>query len=105
MKKIITRFAPSPTGFLHIGGIRTALINFIIVKQSKISIPESKFLLRIEDTDQIRSKDIYKQSILEGLRWMGINWDNEPIIQTQRINRHQEIAFELVKRVKKFLKI
>jgi len=98
MKKIITRFAPSPTGFLHIGGVRTALINFIVVKQLRISIPESKFLLRIEDTDKIRSKDIYKQSILNGLRWMGINWDNEPIIQSQRINRHQEIAHELLKR-------
>ena len=72
MNTIITRFAPSPTGYLHIGGIRTALINYIISKQSKINNADSKFLLRIEDTDKKRSKQQYVESIIDGLKWLGI---------------------------------
>ena len=75
MNDVVARFAPSPTGFLHIGGIRTALINYIVVQQSKKDNAKSKLLLRIEDTDILRSKNEYKKSILDGLEWMGIKWD------------------------------
>ncbi|MDC1060242.1 glutamate--tRNA ligase, partial [Alphaproteobacteria bacterium] len=92
MTKIITRFAPSPTGNLHIGSARTALINFIC-KSKKI---DSKLYLRIEDTDKERSKEEFKDNILNGLKWLGIDWDNEPQIQSQNINRHLEIANKLL---------
>ena len=97
MNKIITRFAPSPTGNLHIGSIRTALINYIYSLQSKNNL-ESKFLLRIEDTDKARSKNEFKENILNGLSWLGIKWDSEPIIQSERIERHKEIANLLLKK-------
>ena len=90
MEKIIARFAPSPTGLLHVGGIRTALINFIIVQKSKVYFPDSKFLLRIEDTDLIRSKNTFKDNILDGLKWLGLNWDDKVIIQSDRIERHKK---------------
>ena len=67
------RFAPSPTGHLHIGGARTALFNWAYARRTG-----GKFLLRIEDTDRERSKPEYERSILEGLRWMGIDWDEGP---------------------------
>ena len=102
MNSIITRFAPSPTGNLHIGSIRTALINYIISKQAKKKFPDSKFLLRIEDTDKKRSKIEFKESIINGLNWMGINYDNEPYIQSSEIKRHQEVALELLKSDKAF---
>ena len=92
MTKLITRFAPSPTGNLHIGGARTALINYILSAQSATS----KLYLRIEDTDKNRSTEEYKDNILSGLSWLGINWDNEPQIQSQNINRHLEIANKLL---------
>ena len=92
MTKIITRFAPSPTGNLHIGSARTALINFIC-KSKDI---DSKLYLRIEDTDKERSKEEFKNNILSGLQWLGIDWDNEPQIQSQNINRHLEIANKLL---------
>ncbi len=88
MTQIITRFAPSPTGNLHIGSARTALINFIVTKQN----PLSKFYLRIEDTDKKRSKKEFTQNILDGLAWLGIKWEKEIQIQSERIERHQEIA-------------
>ena len=97
MKAIITRFAPSPTGNLHLGGIRTALINYIIVQQAKKQNSKSKFLLRIEDTDKERSNDQFKENIIEGLNWLDINYDGEIIIQSERLERHQEIAHELIK--------
>ncbi len=97
MKDIIARFAPSPTGFLHIGGIRTALINYIIVQQAKLIGSNSKFLVRIEDTDKIRSKKEYENSIIKGLKWMGIKWDDEIINQSNNNIRHKEIAYELLK--------
>ena len=96
MNDVVARFAPSPTGFLHIGGIRTALINYIVVQQSKKERANSKLLLRIEDTDITRSKDKYKKSILDGLIWMGINWDGDVQIQSERIKRHKEIAYKLL---------
>lgn len=89
---IITRFAPSPTGNLHIGSARTALINFIISKQD----PLSRFYIRIEDTDKKRSKSQFTENILNGLKWLRINWDNEIQVQSQRIKRHQEIAYKLL---------
>ncbi len=94
MTKIITRFAPSPTGNLHIGSARTALINYIISKQNT----SSKFYLRIEDTDKKRSKPEYTENIIKGLNWLGLNWDNEPQVQSKRINRHQQVVKDLLKK-------
>ena len=96
MSKIITRFAPSPTGYLHIGGIRTALINHLIVEKNKTEFPDSKFFLRIEDTDKKRSKKEYVNSIIEGLKWLGIKWDDQIYYQSKRISRHHEVALKLL---------
>ena len=89
----ITRFAPSPTGHLHIGGARTALFSYLFAKANK-----GKFLLRFEDTDQERSKDEYVDSILNSLDWMQIKLDAEPIYQSKRILKHKELAIELYKK-------
>ena len=89
----ITRFAPSPTGPLHIGGIRTALFNWLLAKKNK-----GKFYLRIEDTDKERSKDEYKSQIIQSLKWIGINYDNKEYIQSENIKKHKEIAEELLKK-------
>ena len=94
MTKTITRFAPSPTGNLHIGSARTALLNFIISEQNS----SSKFYLRIEDTDKVRSKSEFTQNIIEGLKWIGIKWEEEIQIQSKRILRHQEIANSLLEK-------
>ena len=102
MKAIITRFAPSPTGNLHLGGIRTALINYIITEQAKKDSVNSKFYLRIEDTDTKRSTEEYKQNIINGLKWLGIDYDEDPYIQSSKILRHQEVAYELLKKNKAF---
>ena len=88
MTEIITRFAPSPTGNLHLGSARTALVNYIISCQKS----SSKFFLRIEDTDKVRSKEEYKKNILDSLVWLGLKWDSEPQIQSQRIEKHIEIV-------------
>ena len=77
MSKVATRFAPSPTGPLHIGGIRTALFNWLYSKNKK-----GFFLLRIEDTDKERSKEEYKNQIIESLKWIGIDYDQEEYIQS-----------------------
>jgi len=98
MTKMITRFAPSPTGNLHIGSARTALINYICKSKNN----DSKLYLRIEDTDKERSKEEFKNNILSGLKWLGIDWDNEPQIQSQNINRHLEIANELLENGKAY---
>ncbi len=92
MTGYITRFAPSPTGNLHIGSARTALINYIFKSQQ----PNSKLYLRIEDTDKKRSTEEFKNSILNGLKWLGVNWDNSPQIQSNNINRHLQIANNLL---------
>ena len=97
MKAIITRFAPSPTGNLHLGGIRTALVNYIVIQQAKKQNSKSKFLLRIEDTDKERSNNQFKDNIIEGLNWLGINHDDDIVIQSKRLKRHQEIAHALLK--------
>ena len=98
MNGIVARFAPSPTGFLHLGGIRTALINYIVVQQSKLKNSKSKLLLRIEDTDKLRSKNKYKESIINGLEWLGFKWDDEILIQSDRLERHKEVAYELLEK-------
>ena len=91
MKKVATRFAPSPTGPLHIGGIRTALFNWLYSKNQK-----GNFYLRIEDTDKERSKEEYKSQIIKSLQWIGINHDGEEYIQSEKINDHIKVANELL---------
>ena len=93
MKKVATRFAPSPTGPLHIGGVRTALFNWLYSKNQK-----GNFYLRIEDTDKERSKEEYRKQIIESLQWIGINHDGQEYIQSQKINDHVKVANELLKK-------
>jgi glutamyl-tRNA synthetase len=88
---VITRFAPSPTGFLHIGGGRTALFNWLYARRFG-----GKMLLRIEDTDRERSTDAASDAILDGLKWLGIDWDGDTVYQFQRASRHREIAEQLL---------
>ena len=92
MTKIATRFAPSPTGPLHIGGVRTALFNWLYSKNQN-----GNFFLRVEDTDKERSKEEYKNQIIESLKWIGINYDGEEYIQSQKIENHIKVANELLK--------
>ena len=80
---VVTRFAPSPTGFLHIGGARTALFNWLYARRFG-----GKMLLRIEDTDRERSTDAAIAAIIDGLDWLGLKWDGEPIYQFARAGRH-----------------
>ena len=89
---VTTRFAPSPTGHLHIGGARTALFNWLFARANG-----GKFLLRIEDTDQVRSTPEATEAILNGLKWLNLNWDDEPISQRTRQPIHQEMALKLLK--------
>ena len=89
----ICRFAPSPTGPLHIGGVRTALFNWLLAKKNK-----GKFYLRIEDTDKERSKEEFKKQILDSLAWIGLNHDDKEYIQSLNIKKHKEIAEELLKK-------
>jgi len=88
---VVTRFAPSPTGFLHIGGARTALFNWLFAKKNG-----GKFLLRIEDTDRARSTDAAVEAILDGMRWLGLDWDGDEVHQFARIARHKEVAQALL---------
>lgn len=90
--KVVTRFAPSPTGYLHIGGARTALFNWLYAKHTG-----GLMLLRIEDTDRERSTDAATTAILDGLSWLGLQWDGEPVSQFARAERHREVAEELVR--------
>jgi glutamyl-tRNA synthetase len=96
-KQVVTRFAPSPTGYLHIGGVRTALFNWLYAKNNN-----GKFLLRIEDTDRERSTKSSIQIILNGLRWLDLNYDEEVIYQHKNIERHIEIANLLLKEGKAY---
>jgi len=93
MSLVATRFAPSPTGPLHIGGVRTALFNWLFSKNNK-----GKFYLRIEDTDKERSKNEFKKQIIDSLDWIGINHDDKEYIQSKNINKHKEIAEKLLKK-------
>ncbi|HEV8399567.1 MAG TPA: glutamate--tRNA ligase [Gemmatimonadales bacterium] len=92
------RFAPSPTGYLHVGGARTALFNWLFARKNG-----GTFLLRIEDTDKARSTDEHTQVILDGLTWLGLDWDDKPIFQGARIARHQEVADQLLKADKAYV--
>ena len=92
MKKVATRFAPSPTGPLHIGGVRTALFNWLFAKHN-----EGSFHLRIEDTDKERSKDEYKDQIIKSLKWIGIDYDGSEYIQSSKKEKHVEMVNELLK--------
>tara|TARA_Y100000590_G_scaffold31828_1_gene35174 strand:+ start:6063 stop:7448 length:1386 start_codon:yes stop_codon:yes gene_type:complete len=89
----ICRFAPSPTGPLHIGGVRTALFNWLLAKKNK-----GKFYLRIEDTDKERSKEEFKKQIIDSLAWIGIKHDDKEYVQSKNIGKHKEIAAELLKK-------
>jgi len=93
MSLVATRFAPSPTGPLHIGGVRTALFNWLFSKNNK-----GKFYLRIEDTDKERSKEEYKQQIIQSLQWIGIKPDKEEYIQSTKIDKHIEISKKLLEK-------
>lgn len=92
---IITRFAPSPTGYLHIGGARTALFSWLYARGAHAG-PGSKFLLRIEDTDRARHNDDAVTAITDGLKWLGLDWDGDAISQFERSDRHAEIARQLL---------
>ncbi|MBL4906297.1 MAG: glutamate--tRNA ligase [Sneathiella sp.] len=94
---VITRFAPSPTGFLHIGGARTALFNWLYARHNK-----GKFLLRIEDTDRERSTDEAIEAILEGMKWMGLDWDGDPTYQFSNRERHAQVANQLLEQGKAY---
>src|SRR6188768_1887660 len=95
---VVTRFAPSPTGYLHVGGGRTALFNWLYARRHA-----GAFILRIEDTDAQRSSDEMVAGILEGMRWLGLEWDegpevggpHEPYFQSQRYDRHRELGRQL----------
>ena len=84
---VVTRFAPSPTGFLHIGGARTALFNWLYARHHG-----GRYLLRIEDTDRARSTPAAVEAILDGLSWLGLDWDGDVIYQFARAARHAEVA-------------
>jgi glutamyl-tRNA synthetase len=90
---VVTRFAPSPTGFLHIGGARTALFNWLYARHHG-----GQFLLRIEDTDRARSTDAAIDAILDGMRWLELDWDGEPVFQFARAARHAEVANQLIEK-------
>src|SRR5206468_8731754 len=89
----VLRFAPSPTGYLHIGGARTALFNWLYAKHTG-----GKFLLRIEDTDRERSTPEAVDAIFNGLNWMGLDSDGEPFFQFARADRHREVANDMLAR-------
>ena len=93
MPKVATRFAPSPTGPLHIGGVRTALFNWLFSRNQK-----GNFYLRIEDTDKDRSKDEFKNQIIETLNWIGIKHDGKEYIQSTKLKNHVEIVNNLLEK-------
>ena len=91
------RFAPSPTGQLHIGGARTALFNFLFARNQN-----GKFLVRIEDTDRERSKQEHTDQICDSLEWLGLNWDEELVFQSKRTERYREVADGLLEQGKAY---
>jgi glutamyl-tRNA synthetase len=97
MNQIVTRFAPSPTGYLHIGSARTALFSYLFAKAN-----QGKFLLRIEDTDRQRSTQEAVDAILDGLKWLNIDWDEEEVYQFSCAQRHKEVALELLEKGKAY---
>ena len=91
--EIRTRFAPSPTGFLHVGGARTALYSWLYARHFN-----GKFVLRIEDTDRERSTQPAIDAIIEAMKWTGLNWDEGPFYQTQRFDRYNQVIDELLEK-------
>lgn len=91
MSSIVTRFAPSPTGHLHIGGARTALFNWLLARRLG-----GKFVLRIEDTDALRSTDEFTEAILKAMTWLKLDWDGEPVYQRQRLELHRSYIDKMV---------
>ncbi len=96
-EKVVTRFPPSPTGYLHIGGARTALFNWLFARKHG-----GKFILRIEDTDRQRSKQEYVEDIIEALKWLGLYWDEGPIFQSQRLDYYNSIVEKLLEEGKAY---
>ncbi len=90
-KTVRTRFAPSPTGYLHVGGARTALFNWLFARHNK-----GKFILRVEDTDQLRSTEESTKAILDAMRWLGLDWDEEPYFQAERVEIHRKMVQKLI---------
>ncbi len=97
LKEVVTRFPPSPTGHLHLGGARTALFNYLFAKHHK-----GRFVLRFEDTDRERSKKEYVDSIQSALEWLGLRWDEGPFFQSERLELYQEYADQLYKKGKAY---
>ncbi|MCG6955577.1 MAG: glutamate--tRNA ligase [Gemmatimonadetes bacterium] len=91
------RFAPSPTGYLHVGGARTALFNWLLARKEG-----GTFVLRIEDTDQARNRDEHVEAILHGLSWLGLDWDEGPLYQSEGVKRHEQEAFRLLEEGKAY---
>lgn len=91
MRKVITRFPPSPTGFLHIGGARTALFNWLFARHH-----QGKFILRMEDTDVARSTEASIKAILDAMEWLGLDWDDGPHFQTKRLDVYSAYLAQLV---------
>src|SRR6266496_172749 len=91
MSQVRLRFAPSPTGYLHVGGARTALFNWLLARKEK-----GKFILRIEDTDVARSTQESVDAILEGMRWLGLDWDEGPVYQSDRFPIYREFVEKLL---------
>ena len=94
---VVTRFAPSPTGYLHVGGARTALYSWLVAKAQG-----GEFVLRIEDTDRERSTQPAIDAILEGMEWLGLSWDRGPYYQTQRFERYKELIDKLLEEDKAY---
>lgn len=97
IKQVRTRFAPSPTGYLHIGGARTALFSWLYAKNQ-----QGVFVLRVEDTDQLRSTDESTQAILDAMTWLGLTWDEGPFFQAQRVDIHREMVQKLIREGKAY---
>ncbi|MGJ0509218.1 MAG: glutamate--tRNA ligase [Methylocystis sp.] len=97
MSDVVTRFAPSPTGFLHIGGARTALFNWLYAR-----LHGGRMMLRIEDTDRERSTQAAIDAIIDGMKWLGLNWDGDIVYQFSRAPRHREVAEELLAKGKAY---
>ena len=94
---VCVRFAPSPTGFLHLGSARTALFNWLYARHT-----QGKFILRIEDTDKLRSKKEFLDEILEDLKWMGLDWDGDPIYQSNRFDIYRQKAEKILSQGKAY---
>lgn len=98
-EKVVTRFAPSPTGFLHMGGVRTALFSFLYARKNN-----GKFILRIEDTDTARNKEEWAEQLIDDIKWLGINWDNEEIYrQSKRAGRYKELLEKIISEGKAYV--